>query len=375
MRTYNNLNVYEAAVQRLNWLFDEFPNVVVSVSGGKDSTVIFHMTLKIAQERNRLPLNVLFIDQEGEWASTVEEIRYMMYHPDVKPFWLQIPLKLFNATSHDDHWLTSWDPACPEDWIHPQDPISLKENIYKNNRFHKAFDAALRVHFGATPTANIGGVRTEESPRRLMGLTHMPTYKWATWGKVIDRKLNHYTFYPLYDWSYSDVWKSIWDHKWPYNRVYDSMYQYGVPHLKMRVSNFFHEVSIPHLFYIEEFEPETYARLAKRLKGIDMAAKLGATDFWVYELPFVFSTWRAYRDYLLEHLIDNPEWRRLMAARFAQHDRELGEGLGDVKYKAQVNSILAHDWEGAKIANFRNRASTMVGSGLWKADPVTFIHH
>ena len=43
MRIYNKTNVWDATVKRMDWLFAEFPNVVVSVSGGKDSTIIFHM--------------------------------------------------------------------------------------------------------------------------------------------------------------------------------------------------------------------------------------------------------------------------------------------------------------------------------------------
>ena len=358
MRIYNKTNVWDAAVKRFDWLFEEFPNVVVSFSGGKDSTIIFHMALEAARRANRLPLNVLFVDQEGEWESTIEQIRYVMYHPDVKPYWLQVPLKLFNATSHDQHWLMTWDESQKDDWVHPYDPISLLENVYAEDRFHAIFNAALKYHFGDTPTANIGGVRAEESTSRLVGLTHQITYKWVTWGKKLDEAIKHYTFYPIYDWSYTDVWKAIAEHDWPYSKLYDLMHQYGVTIMNMRVSNLFHETAVHQLFYLQEFEPETYAKLANRLKGVDMAGKLGADDYFVRELPFMFESWREYRDYLLEHLIDNPDWRKRMARRFAKHDYELGEVMGDVKYKAHVQSILAHDWEGVKVVNFRNSKPT-----------------
>ena len=35
MRILLEENVYEAALRRVRWLFDEFPVVVVNVSGGK----------------------------------------------------------------------------------------------------------------------------------------------------------------------------------------------------------------------------------------------------------------------------------------------------------------------------------------------------
>ena len=36
-------NVYESALKRINWLFDEFPHVYVGFSGGKDSTRTFQI--------------------------------------------------------------------------------------------------------------------------------------------------------------------------------------------------------------------------------------------------------------------------------------------------------------------------------------------
>jgi predicted phosphoadenosine phosphosulfate sulfurtransferase len=62
----------------------------------------------------------------------------------------------------------------------------------------------------------------------MLGLTSYLTYKDITWGKYENRKLEHYVFYPLYDWSYTDIWKAIFDHGWSYCRLYDYMYQYGV---------------------------------------------------------------------------------------------------------------------------------------------------
>ena len=100
-RFYLNENVYDLALRRINYIFDEFPKVVACVSGGKDSDVIFYLTMKIATERGRLPLDVLFIDEEGEWSYTIEHIRAIMYRPDVNPRWYQIPMKIENRSSKD----------------------------------------------------------------------------------------------------------------------------------------------------------------------------------------------------------------------------------------------------------------------------------
>lgn len=352
MKIYTNQTVYAAALDRIRWLFGEFPNVVCSVSGGKDSTVVFQLTKQVARELGRLPLRVLFIDQEAEWAATVEQIRVIMEDPDVEPMWFQIPIKLFNATSNKEHWLYCWDPTAEDKWMRPQESYSRKENVYGTDRFGDIFGAILAKEFPGTPTCFIGGVRTEESPTRFVGLTSFATYKWVTWGKKIDARRGYYTFYPCYDWSYTDVWKAIHDNRWPYNSVYDVMYSHGIPVKDMRVSNLHHETAVKSLYYLQEVEPETYARLTQRIHGIDTAGKLCA-DFFPTELPPMFRSWREYRDFLIEKLISQPEWRAKFHKEFARLQLVYGGTEVEEKmHKVQVTSVLTSDWEFIKLNNW-----------------------
>jgi hypothetical protein len=92
-------NVFDAALNRIRYLFKEFPTVIAGVSGGKDSTVIFNLTMRVARELGRLPLPVFWLDQEAEWTDTVNYCRWLMYQPDVKPLWFQMPMHLDNAAS------------------------------------------------------------------------------------------------------------------------------------------------------------------------------------------------------------------------------------------------------------------------------------
>jgi predicted phosphoadenosine phosphosulfate sulfurtransferase len=266
--------------------------------------------------------------------------------------WFQIPFRLTNAASAIESYLVCWDETKRDQWVHEQDPISIKENKYGKDRFGDMFAAIAAVEFPGVKTAYIAGVRCEESPTRFAGLTYDPTYKWATWGSVQNKKHEHYSLYPIYDWSYLDVWKAILDNGWSYNRIYDAMYRYGVPLKEMRVSNNIHETSVRSLFYMQEMEPETWSRLTARLAGVDMAAKMEDEYTLGTELPFMFDSWREYRDYLLEHLIIDPRWRKAFASQFASHDRKFGEYLGDHKYRAHIKAILLNDHEGVTLKNF-----------------------
>lgn len=61
-------SVLDAAIERLNLVFDQFETVCISLSGGKDSTVLFHLAHAIAKERGRT-LHVLIIDLEGQMVN------------------------------------------------------------------------------------------------------------------------------------------------------------------------------------------------------------------------------------------------------------------------------------------------------------------
>lgn len=353
MKIYKNISVFNESLERIRWLFDEFEDVIVCVSGGKDSTVIFNLTLLIAREKKRLPLKVFFLDQEIEWEATIEQIKKIMYNKDVEPLWFQIPFKIFNATSEINPWLFCWEKGKEDLWMRSKDPISLKENLFKNDRFHKMFKAIMQVKYPNKKIIMISGVRTEETPARFYGLTTSATYKFITWGKCLNKKLNHYTFYPIYDWSYTDIWKAINDNKWEYNVIYDKMYQYGTCISKMRVSNIHHETAIHSLFILQELEPNTYEKATQRITGLDMAGKLNKKDYFVHKLPFMFNSWKEYRDYLLKKLITNAFYKDKFEKRFNYQDKLFLENLGDTLYKYQIQAILANDWEGIKSRNMR----------------------
>jgi len=67
--------------------------------------------MRVARELGRLPLPVFFLDQEAEWTATIDYIRDVMYRPDVRPLWMQMPMHLDNAASFTTKFLKCWDPG------------------------------------------------------------------------------------------------------------------------------------------------------------------------------------------------------------------------------------------------------------------------
>lgn len=151
---YKENDVFTEALSRIRMLFDTHEEIIVCMSGGKDSTVVFNLALIVAKEKGRLPLKVFWLDQEAEWQHTVDYMDWVMRLPEVEPYWYQIPFDFTNSLSAQTNFLKVFDEAEKDKWIHPKSDISIKENPTKCNRYHdlvKQIPAAIRLGMQEVP--------------------------------------------------------------------------------------------------------------------------------------------------------------------------------------------------------------------------------
>lgn len=353
---YLENNVFEEALERIRYIYDEFDDVIVSMSGGKDSTVVFNLAMIVARERNRLPLKVYWLDQEAEWQSTVDYMDSIMRRPDVKPYWFQVPMDFPNCLSNKHPRLLVWDPACKDQWIHEQSEIAIVKNPMGDRLDYDFYDLmdGLQPHIvdGKKPIT-LCGLKVSESMMRRMALTTgKPRYKGLMWISK-ERKGLVQKGYPIYDWNDNDVWTAIAKNKWPYNVLYDRMYQFGVSPQRMRCSALIHETAWHSLELLQEFEPETYNKFCKRVPGTDTFSHAFETEVVPRQLPFMFKDWKEYRDYLLEHLV-KPELWELFRKRW--------KGQDTVEwYKVHVRECIVNDLDGT--INTDLKLATRKGGG------------
>ena len=207
---YLQNNVFDEALERLRMIFDGHDDVIVSMSGGKDSTVLFRMALMVAQERGRLPLKVFWLDQEAEWQATVDYMQHIMELPEVTPYWYQIPFEFTNTLSPEKNFISVWNPEDKAIWIHPQHPLSIKENPSSENRFHELVNVLPSHCTDSENCAVLVGMRMTESLNRRVAITqHEARYKGVTWCK---KKVGRcQVFWPIYDFTNDDIWTKMPD--------------------------------------------------------------------------------------------------------------------------------------------------------------------
>ena len=118
-KRYLNKNVYEASVERIDYILDTFPAYYVSFSGGKDSGVALNLVLERAKIKNRLPVPVMFFDWETCYKETVDYVYRMMSRPDVEPHWICLPEAEDNGSSIYERYWKPWDPDKKDKWVRP----------------------------------------------------------------------------------------------------------------------------------------------------------------------------------------------------------------------------------------------------------------
>lgn len=359
---YSEKNVYEAALERYRFIFQEFYGkrpIVVTISGGKDSTVCLYLVKEIMDEMGIEKIPVLFLDQEAETPMTVEYIRHIMHLPWVEPYWVQSYFQEWNASKGE--WFNVWGPG--EEWIREKEPDSYGNLEIPHNRyFSKTLHQVTKMLFGSD-YLSLGGVRIEESPARLDGLIRGEVLPGITWGKCTgfnkDGTPKGLVLYPIWDWKVYDVWYYIFSNKLPYCKLYN--YQFTKNPLRgCRVSSLIHEQAIQDLGAIKEVDPWFYDKLVRRVSNVNTSVHV-FNDIAAYcsNLPPYFKDWDEYVDYLADNLCEDKKnaesikrgYRRAKKRNVAKagHCQECVDYvISQIGYTSAV-CVIAEDFEMKRI--------------------------
>ena len=277
-RKYLGINVLQAAEARIAWVFDNFPRIYVSFSGGKDSTVMLHLVMDEAIRRGK-KIGVLFVDLEGQYKITIDHIRecLQMYDANIDRYWVAATLNLRNAVSQFTPQWKCWDPKIEADWIRVKPTEAMDNSAFPFYRAGMEFEEFVpefgHWYGGGKLTACFVGIRTDESLNRWRTIAAgrkqcMDCKRWTTWvGQAL------YNIYPIYDWKTADIWK-FHAHRpeLPHNKLYDRMHQAGLTINQMRICQPYGDDQRKGLWLFHIIEPETWSRVVARVNGANQGA-------------------------------------------------------------------------------------------------------
>jgi predicted phosphoadenosine phosphosulfate sulfurtransferase len=280
IKKYRDINVLQAARNRIKETFESVERVYIAFSGGKDSSVLFHLVMEQAIERNQ-KVAVMLIDFEAQYKDTIDHALEMfsIYKDFIDPHWICIPMLLRNAvTNYEPRWIC-WDETKKDIWIRQKPEYCRTENDYPFAIPGMEFEEFI-VLFGRwygqnKKTAGFIGIRAQESLHRYCAV--------ATWEKK-DLMLNNrkwttniteqvFNVYPIYDWLTEDIWRYHAQYpERPHNKIYDKMQMAGVPLKHQRLCQPFGDDQRRGLWLYHILEPETWFKLVLRVNGANSGA-------------------------------------------------------------------------------------------------------
>ena len=349
-----NLNVFDASYERMDFIWNNFERVYLSLSGGKDSGVMMNLAIKYMEENpdviNGRKLGIQIMDNEANYHESVEFMQRIIEanidHLDV--YWCCLPITLpCTVSAYHIDW-QCWGERDRDRWIRPMYDLPYIVNI-KNHPFGDLFEEDMQYdHFWdmfaewysqGKSCANMIGIRTQESLNRFRAI--MNERKQTVDGRMWTKKNTEHTYnvYPIYDWKTEDVWTACAKYEWDYNKLYDIFHKAGVSLHSMRVASPFMSEAKSSLGMYRVINPDVWARLCARVQGANFTATYGKQlDYKSIKLPDGH-TWKSFVKFLLDTLPkESSENFRIRFAQSIKFWSRVGRGLNDDVIDQLVNA-------------------------------------
>lgn len=364
------VDVFSAAIDRMVELYEAGHRIVVSVSGGKDSTCAMEICALAAKIAGRLPIDVVTRDEEIMFPGTYEYLeRIATQREDVRFHWLIANQPIVNVFNRKEPYFWTFDPLLPpEKWVRlpPSYAVHIPEkniaDMVNPGRFPPPEGKKLMV---------VMGLRTAESMRRRYGLMRSGGYvtKPQKWGIPYVR--------PIYDWQDADVWRAIQVNHWDHNEAYTVMYRLGIPARRLRIAppTLTVQGSTENLQMAAHGWPKWFDKVCERLPGVRSATLFGRRA--VEPEPRQGETWEAcFRRVCIE---DAPAWiasratkcmEDLQTAHAAHNSSPLQETFSCGKCAASI--LTEASWRGMARYLFFGDPFSMKAKRLPYVEPEFF---
>lgn len=385
-KKYIEKDVLQATNERFDIIFNEFDNIYFSVSGGKDSSIMFQLACKKAREHNK-KISILYIDLEAQYKATIDHVIQLKEHnKDVidRWYWICMPLSLRNAVSVIQPKWICWDEDDRYKWVRdmPQDKDVVNIHNYPKEWtwFKKGMEFEDFIIYFAEYFNNLKGgitacgvgIRADESLNRYRTIVsdkknRYKNYGWTTNIKIKNKPSNIYNFYPIYDWRTEDDWTAVANLNLDFNEIYELMYKNGLSIHEQRLCQPYGDDQRNGLDQFRALEPETWEKVLNRVHGVNYGNIYARTSLLgniTTEKPSTL-TWEQYTVFLLESLgLYSPELKihyyHKIKVFMDWYKKEEGIGLTEIPQEADLKEESQK-----KVASWRRIARAIEKNDFW----------
>lgn len=314
-KIYTNQNVYDASQSRIEYIFNEFDNVLVAFSGGKDSGVCLNMVYEYAKAHGMLDKVTMYhLDYEAQYQMTTDYVtKVFSEYPEIKKYWLCLPIAAQCCCNMTSGTWIPWEREKQNIWVREMPNYEYVVNEDNVQFPFKKGDMDYKVQTNFCKwfskengkTAVVIGIRATESLHRYVAVSKDDKkiiYDGKKWCSVVDK--NTVNAYPIYDWETSDIWTANAKFEWDYNKLYDLYYQAGLTIDKMRVASPFNDCASETLKLYKVIDPNMWGKMVSRVNGVNFTGIYGGTTAMGWKsitLP-KGHTWKSYCEFLLNTL-------------------------------------------------------------------------
>jgi predicted phosphoadenosine phosphosulfate sulfurtransferase len=318
MKLYQEDDVYVASKKRIEFVFNNFDNIYVSFSGGKDSGVMLNLVIDYMKQNHiKKKISIYHLDYEAQYDQTtnyvIETLDSLREYANI--YHICMPVKSQCAVSMSHTYWKPWELSKKDLWVRelPKNCLHIENHnfdFWNNNLtdydFNIEFGKWLHKKEKATNTACLVGIRADESLNRFRVIAKT---KNTFQDKKYTTKLYSglYNIYPIYDYTTQDIWVANSKLNYTYNSLYDMFFQAGVSLHEMRVASPFNDCAIGSLKLYKSINPNMWAKMVNRVNGVNFASIYGNTNAFAWKniiLPKGHS-WKSYLNFLLSTLDDD----------------------------------------------------------------------
>lgn len=314
MKNYNrNKNVYDASIERIEYIFNNFNKIYISFSGGKDSGVMINLMLDYMRKHNiTKKVGVMILDNEANYNLSLEFMhRIIEANLDLLDvYWCCLPITLpCTVSSYATEW-QCWGVNDEKRWISPMPKqkyiVNLKNNPFdffeENMSYDEFWDKFGEWYSQGEKCACLIGIRCDESLNRFRAIMNdrkemLDGHHWTKRnGEFV------YNCYPIYDWKTRDIWVANAKFEWDYNKLYDIFWKAGLTIAQMRVASPFMSESKSSLNLYRVIDSSIWSTLCARVHGANFVATYGKQiNYNSFKLP-EGHTWKSFVKFLLDTL-------------------------------------------------------------------------